>query len=413
MPYEGEIVVNNLPLGTTPNQVDKIMLIDHETGELKQFDVASLSTVVSDVSFTNAAKNSLIALLEKVAYIDEHGRQYLDELITNLAATVTSISAAFTQGANVIYTNDSLDTLRQYLVVTANWSDGTSDTVSTYALSGILAEGTQTITVIYGGQTDTFTVNCTVNGFLYHFEQSILSSGSKDFGWTGPLNYGTGYAGTGYSYEHLADADTDSGTIKNTSLSNAQKPALTNDFTIAGWSKVGAMTFSAYILASIKYNTTESATNVPNALTADSIENLASGWTADVTAVESARYKGLRFHTISGKLAISLFASDGTNRARVTLTPPGTLDWTVWHHYALTRENGIIRLFIDGNLICNFTYNKALYFNTQVTTAGAFKADADNPSDTITFTVPAYVDDIFVADYAKWTTAFDPASIMY
>lgn len=162
MPYEGEIEVNNLPQGTTPNQADKIMLIDHETGELKQFGVASLSTVVSDVSFTNAAKNALIALLENVAYINGNGQQYLNELITNLAATVTSISAVFTQGANVIYSTDSLSELEQYLVVTATYSDGTSAVVSNYELSGLLDSATSTITVSYGGQTDTFNVSVTV-----------------------------------------------------------------------------------------------------------------------------------------------------------------------------------------------------------------------------------------------------------
>lgn len=174
MPYEGEIVVNNLPQGTTPNQADKIMLIDHETGDLKQFDVASLSTVVSDVSFTNAAKSALIALLEKVAYINGNGQQYLNELITNLAATVTSISAVFTQGAAVIYDTDSLDTLEQYLVVTADYSDGTSAVVTNYTLSGTLTVGTSTITVEYGQQTDTISVVVS-NGFLYTPGNGMLS----------------------------------------------------------------------------------------------------------------------------------------------------------------------------------------------------------------------------------------------
>lgn len=111
--------------------------------------------------FTNAAKSALIALLEKVAYIDGNGQQYLNELITNLAATVTSISAVFTQGAAVIYDTDSLDTLEQYLVVTASYSDGTSSVVSGYTLSGTLTAGTSTITATYGGQSDTFTVTVT------------------------------------------------------------------------------------------------------------------------------------------------------------------------------------------------------------------------------------------------------------
>ena len=73
-------------------------------------------------------------------------------------ATLSSISAVFNQGSAIIYDTDTLDSLRQYLTVTANYSDSTSETVTDYTLSGTLAEGTSTITVSYGGKTDTFTV---------------------------------------------------------------------------------------------------------------------------------------------------------------------------------------------------------------------------------------------------------------
>ena len=321
-----------------------------------------------------------------------------------------------TELAYRVYTNDSLDVLKDQLVVTATYADSSTATVPTadYALSGTLAEGTQTITVSYGGQTDTFTVACTVKGYLYHFEQSLASAGSRDFGWSGTENYGTGYDGTGYSYQHKADSETDYGTIKNTSLTASQMPDLSGDFTIAGWSKTESVnTYYAYILASIKYNTTASATTVTNALSSSSIKNLAAGWTADVSATESARYKGVRFQSLSGNLIVSLFAEDGTNRARVNLTPPSTLDCAEWHHYAITRSSGTVYVFVDGNIICSFAYSKAIAFSTQVATAAAFKADASNPGDTVTMSINAYTDDLFVADYAKWTTAFDPVSIVY
>lgn len=121
-------------------------------------------------TFTNEAKNALIALLEKVAYIDNDGQTLLDALAAELfAVTVTSISAVFTQGGAVIYDTDSLDTLKQYLVVTANYSDGTSAVVNTYTLSGTLTVGTSTITASYGGQTDTFTVNVSSVYTLYDY----------------------------------------------------------------------------------------------------------------------------------------------------------------------------------------------------------------------------------------------------
>lgn len=78
--------------------------------------------------------------------------------VTERPVILTSITAVFTQGDHVIYDTDSLDTLKQYLVVTAHYDDNTDAVVSDYALSGTLAEGTSTITVSYGGKTNTFTV---------------------------------------------------------------------------------------------------------------------------------------------------------------------------------------------------------------------------------------------------------------
>lgn len=70
-----------------------------------------------------------------------------------------SITAVYTQSGTV-YDTDSLDSLKADLVVTANYSGGTTATVPStdYTLSGTLAVGTSTITVSYAGLTDTFSV---------------------------------------------------------------------------------------------------------------------------------------------------------------------------------------------------------------------------------------------------------------
>ena len=80
---------------------------------------------------------------------------------TATAATVSSISAVFNQGQNTIYDTDSLDTLKQYLTVTATYTGGVTSVVTGYTLSGTLTAGTSTITVSYSGKTTTFTVNVT------------------------------------------------------------------------------------------------------------------------------------------------------------------------------------------------------------------------------------------------------------
>ena len=81
--------------------------------------------------------------------------------VTERPVTLISITAVFTQGQNVIHDTDSLDTLKQYLVVTAHYDDNTDTVVSDYTLSGTLTEGTSTITANYGGQSDTFNVTVT------------------------------------------------------------------------------------------------------------------------------------------------------------------------------------------------------------------------------------------------------------
>lgn len=329
--------------------------------------------------------------------------------VTVVALEVDSIDAVFTQ-SGTIYTNDTLNTLKQYLTVTATYSDSTTAVVTDYTLSGTLGEGTRTITVSYGGKTDTFTVACSVKGFLYHFEQSLASAGTKDFGFSGTENYGTGHDGIGYSYCHLYEGE-DKGGIK--SLSLVDTPNLSGDFTISGWGSVGSsQAVNVYILNSVKYKTSDSSSYVTNAIS--SVDNLASGWTFDAGGNLSQRYAGLRFQTISGQICIDLFASDKSSRAGVRLTPPSSFVTSgEWHHFALTRKSGTVRLFVDGALICSFTFNKPLAFAEQVTTAGAFKATNDANTELIAFGVSYYVDDLYVADHCKWDAAFDPAAITY
>ena len=84
-----------------------------------------------------------------------------DLVITVVASAVTlsSISAVYTQSGTV-YDTDSLDSLKADLVVTATYSDSSTQTVPAgdYTLSGTLTVGTSTITVSYGGKTTTFNV---------------------------------------------------------------------------------------------------------------------------------------------------------------------------------------------------------------------------------------------------------------
>lgn len=121
-------------------------------------------------------KQALLQIAEKVAYIDEDGQDYYDALYDALypPADLVSISAVYTQ-TKTIYNTDSLDKLESDLVVTAHMSDSSTQTVTTYTLSGTLTVGTSTITVSYGGKTTTFSV--TVTAGLYPMTITASDSG--------------------------------------------------------------------------------------------------------------------------------------------------------------------------------------------------------------------------------------------
>lgn len=225
MPYEGEIVVNNLPQGTTPNLADKIMIIDNTTGVLKLFNAASLGSVITPGdSITDEIKQALLQLAQKVAYTDGDGPNYYGDLYNALYpdSNVLSIDAVFTQGQNVIYDYDSLDTLRQYLVVTAYYDDGTSGAITTYTLSGTLSEGTSTITVTYRDKTDTFTVTVSISLDSIAYGTQTY----RDIFVTGNLFYLAGFEGnitlstTAQKYNNVSS--------KQYKI-NAGTPALTTD----------------------------------------------------------------------------------------------------------------------------------------------------------------------------------------
>lgn len=111
---------------------------------------------------TEDVKQALLQIASKVAYIDDDGQDYYDALESALYpdATLVSISAVYTQSGTV-YDTDSLDSLKDDLVVTALYSDASTATITAYTLSGTLEVGTSTITVAYGGKTTTFNVTVT------------------------------------------------------------------------------------------------------------------------------------------------------------------------------------------------------------------------------------------------------------
>lgn len=105
--------------------------------------------------------------------------------------TLTSISATYSGGAVPVGTAVSALT---GIVVTAHYSDGSVAIVTGYTISGYIAEGANTITVTYQGQTTAFTVT------------GVADSGGEE---TGGSNESAWTAGVAYVWENVMGAYVD------------------------------------------------------------------------------------------------------------------------------------------------------------------------------------------------------------
>jgi len=156
---------------------------------------------------TEDVKQALLQIAAKVAYIDADGQDYYDALEGALypPAGLESISAVYTQSGTV-YNTDTLDSLKSDLVVTAHYSDQTTETVTTYVLSGTLTVGTSTITVTYGGKTTTFNVTVSrLDNSIYSwdFTSSLVDSKQQA---EAVIGSGVTQSANGLTFDGTADA---------------------------------------------------------------------------------------------------------------------------------------------------------------------------------------------------------------
>lgn len=120
-------------------------------------------------------KLALLSCFSHVAWADSHGQDYYDALEEALYEdNVASISAILSLGTHEVYPTDNIESLRNWLTVTATYDDQTQAVVTDYTLTGdISSAGEKTITVSYGyNNTTTFNVTVIANtsGLLYEWD---------------------------------------------------------------------------------------------------------------------------------------------------------------------------------------------------------------------------------------------------
>ena len=127
--------------------------IPTEVGGMTKAQISALDGMFKIASFMKDPTAEYTAF--KAAFgIEDSGEEEPDEPETP-TKTLTSISAVYSGGDVAVGTD--LNDLTG-IVVTATYSDGSTENVTGYTLSGEIAEGENTITVSYSGKTTTFTV---------------------------------------------------------------------------------------------------------------------------------------------------------------------------------------------------------------------------------------------------------------
>lgn len=174
-----------------------------------------------------ALRAALLQIAQKVAYIDDQGAQYYQDLYDALQPSVVlvSISAEYTQ-SGTIYTDDTLAEIETNgtLVVTAHYSDTSTEVIPStgYTLSGSLTAGTSEITVTYEDQTATF--EATVTAPLYSisdFAEKSVTVSSRVYKISKSGNYFT-IKGKGSASLYVYPDGTCSGTAPSATLFTVQ-----------------------------------------------------------------------------------------------------------------------------------------------------------------------------------------------
>jgi len=136
---------------------DKAKLESHEQ------NIAALSGL--PLKWNSTTARLLAAVIRKVAFVDTSAQDTADQLISILeqAAALSGITATYTGPQR--FTGDSISV--SDFAVTANYSDGTSESVTATSISPSRLTSTSTqVTVTYNGKTTVVTVPATFNAVV-------------------------------------------------------------------------------------------------------------------------------------------------------------------------------------------------------------------------------------------------------
>ena len=358
-------------------------------------------------------KAALLQIAAKVAYIDSDGQEYYDALEAALVhRTLSNITAVFTQGQTSVYPYTDIDTLKQYLVVTAHYSDNTDIVLgdNDYQLSGTLATGTSTITVTYHSLTTTFDVVVSADNrriHIYHFNDSLASDGNVDFELSATTpSYTTGKIGKAIAIA----AQTPANVPSSVSFSNDVKPVFDGDFTIAFWGKAsGSASNTMFRLC--EYRGTK---RIPNSASltgynghTGAYNTLSRGYTGvsgSITVAQSMFFPFFVFYT----------DTDTAYGFDCEAVSANQLALNVWHHFAVCRKNGVATLFVNGQKWFSMPLAGTIYVPNQILFGGSWDSTNTVAGITVPANVNPNIDEFYINDkQALYTDEFTPPTEPY
>ena len=336
---------------------------------------------------SSTEKQLILTLFSKAAYAEsDAGTAYdaLEELWTTTIRTITyNLSHVSSSNSTASIENGqsyttTLTASTNYTLNSVSVTMGGVDITST-----AYSSGTVSIPSVTGNIVITATaVADTARTFLYHFNDSIASSGNKDMGMTATTpNYVEGYFGKAYN---VASA---SNILYATGISSENLPVLDGDFTIACWFKAGTNAVcTVYRMA--EYQSTSTTTNLLNTNTPTFHNGYSWQASATRTGTQQRKYVGysLSLTKPSGATGLvpffTIYRNNTGQTQRCTVDPYNAnyiINYNEWHHYALTRKNGTVMFFIDGRMAVSFDWDVDLYV-PNVANIGAAWSDATTPS---------------------------------
>lgn len=123
---------------------------------------------------TTEAKQLIISLFEKCAYVDNDAQNDINQLIQEFELIYLESITVQIQDQYSLFENDDVETVRNFITVTACYNDSSQIDVIDYQLSGSLQSPSSVITVTYQDQSTQFTVNVQSNNSIVFTQNEIL-----------------------------------------------------------------------------------------------------------------------------------------------------------------------------------------------------------------------------------------------